>query len=131
MIKFAKKSDIIIIAAFISVGILLWIFFGGLFGGSNGLRAEIYYKSELIKTVDLTEGKEESFSVEGVPTVVFHLYTDGSIAFIKSDCPDQICVRSGRLRKVGQMAACLPNQLYMKIVGSAPGNSDEPDMIIG
>lgn len=129
MIQFAKKSDVIILAALIVTGILLWIFFQ--FGGSEGLRAEIYYQSELIKTVDLTEGREESFSVEGVPAVVFHLYADGSIAFVQSDCPDQICVRSGRLRRVGQTAACLPHQLYIKIVGPAPGNTGEPDIVIG
>ncbi len=28
-------------------------------------------------------------------------------------------------------AACLPNQLYVKIVAAGPGNSKVPDVVIG
>jgi hypothetical protein len=129
--KFAKKSDIIIIAAAVLAGLVLWAYSGGLFGRPEGLRAEIYYKSELVRTIDLTAGKEESFSVDGLPDVVFHLYSDGSIAFIESDCPDKVCVRTGKIHAAGQMSACLPNQVYIKIVGNSSGETEGPDIIIG
>jgi len=129
--KLVKRADLILIAVVACAGLILWAYWARLSGSADGLRAEIYYRSELMKTVDLTAGKEESFSIDGVPNVVFHLYEDGSIAFVESDCPDQICVRTGRLRRVGQMAACLPNRLYIKIVGPESGDTNEPDIIIG
>jgi hypothetical protein len=127
--KFARKTDLIVIAVLVAAGILIWALFSSVFGRSGAV-AEIYYKSELVKTVSLTAGKEESFSIDGLPNVVFHQYPDGSIAFIESDCPDKVCVKSGRLRIAGQMAACLPNQIYLKIVGTA-SDQDAPDIVIG
>ncbi len=129
--KFAKKSDVIIISAVTLTCLVLWAYFGGFLGCPEGLKAEIYYKSELVRTIDLTAGKEESFSVVGLPHVVFHLYSDGSIAFIESDCPDKVCVRTGKIHSTGQMSACLPNQVYIKIVGSGQGVTEGPDIIIG
>lgn len=128
--KFARKSDVIIIAAIAAAGLLFMLLYNNVFGKS-GTYAEIYYRSELVKTIELTQGREESFSVDQVPHVVFHLYADGSLAFIESDCPDKICVNSGRLRLAGQFAACLPNQLYIKIVAAGKGNPDAPDIVIG
>ena len=127
--KFARKRDILIIAAVAVAGLLLWAVLRGAFA-KPGTYAEIYYQSKLVQTVALEAGAEESFSIEGLPQVVFHRYADGSIAFLESDCPDKVCIHAGRLRQVGQMAACLPNEVYMKIVG-AIADPDAPDLVIG
>lgn len=128
--KFARKTDIIIIAILIAAGLLFWFLYSNVFGKS-GTYAEIYYKSELVKTVDLSAGKDGTFALEQAPNVIFQLYSDGSIAFAESDCPDKICIKSGRLHLTGQYAACLPNHIYMKIISTDQKNSDAPDMIIG
>lgn len=36
-----------------------------------------------------------------------------------SDCPDQICVRGGKIDKPGQSLVCLPNRVVVKITGAA------------
>ena len=51
-----------------------------------------------------------------IPNVVFEVL-DGRIAFIKSDCPDQICIHKGFIGQAGQMAACLPNGLVLSLIG--------------
>ncbi|HBL84616.1 MAG: hypothetical protein A2Y17_10805 [Clostridiales bacterium GWF2_38_85] len=126
--KLAKKTDIIIIALIILFGIAFWFLYNNIFS-TKGAVAEIYCKSELVRTVDLTEGKEYSFSIPEEPDVVFTVYADGSIAFTESDCPDKVCINTGRLYRTGQIAACLPNQIYIKIVN--PDESEAPDLIIG
>lgn len=128
--KFARKSDLVIISLIIVASLLFWLLYSNVFAKSGNL-AEIYYKTELVKTVALKTGNTESFSIEQVPHVVFQLYEDGSIAFIESDCHDKVCIQSGKLHLAGQFAACLPNQLYMKIISSGSGDTDAPDMIIG
>ena len=50
-----------------------------------------------------------------IPNVIFEI-RDGRIAFIESDCPDQICVRTGFIGQEGQMAACLPNRLVLSLL---------------
>jgi hypothetical protein len=128
--KYARKRDIFIIAAIAAAGIVLWLVLGGLFARKGNV-AEIYYRASLVKTVDLSKGVSQTFSLEQLPEVVFTVYPDGSIAFVASDCPDKICIGAGRLHRAGQFAACLPNQVYIKIVSRGPENPDEPDLIIG
>lgn len=41
-----------------------------------------------------------------------------AIAFIASDCPDQVCVHMGFLRRPGQSAACLPNWISLVIIST-------------
>lgn len=127
--KLAKKSDIKIIAviALIAAGLAVWFLIKNA-GAEKGKYAEIYYKSRLVERIDLAAAAEGEFSVDEVPDVVFRIYEDGSIAFIRSDCPDKICINSGKLSKNGHFAACLPNEVYVKIV-----SEDKPgaDLIIG
>jgi hypothetical protein len=43
----------------------------------------------------------------------------GSARFASSPCPHQHCVDRGRIMKVGEWVACLPNGVIMKIEGRA------------
>ncbi len=128
--KLARKSDVCIIAAIVVVSALIWLAYNTLFV-YPGAYAEIYFNSELVRRVDLRGGETGSFSIEQEPDVVFELYGDGSIAFLASDCPDKTCVKSGRLSRVGEYAACLPNQIYIKIVSEEKGRSEDTDIIVG
>ena len=127
--KFFKKTDIIVIAVVIAVagGIFLY---NTLTASKGGAAAEIYLGSQLIRTVPLDEGKDLAFSVEERPQVVFHLHEDGSIEFEHSDCPDQVCVEAVRIKVPGQSAACLPNQLILKIVPLGDDGYDENEVVI-
>lgn len=121
--KWIRKRDlyfaawILILAAVLFAGYRIYV-------KNQPAKAEIYYGSNLIKTVLLNTGKEESFSFPQAEQVVFHLYSDGSLAFETSDCPDKVCIKSGRLRWVGQSAACLPNKMILKIVPMERTNED-------
>ncbi|MFO7611599.1 MAG: NusG domain II-containing protein [Clostridia bacterium] len=126
--KFFKKSDILVIFAIIAASLLVWGAYR-LLTRKDAPVAEIYYYSELVKTVELDTGEDLVFSIEEEPDVIFHLYPDGSIRFEKSDCPDQICVNTGRISSPGQFSACLPNGVTLKIV--ARDDSEGPDLVIG
>lgn len=128
--KFFKKIDILIIGLILLISLVFWG--GGLIYTSDSpVVAEIYYKSKLVKTVDLSKEDDKIFSISQNPNVVFHLYEDGSIRFESSDCKDKICIRTGRLRLVGQSSACLPNQIIVKIVRKNKNAPDDLDMVIG
>ncbi|HYE68792.1 MAG TPA: NusG domain II-containing protein, partial [Anaerovoracaceae bacterium] len=72
-----------------------------------------------------------TFSIPQDENVIFHLYQDGSIAFVESDCPDKVCIHAGKLKMTGQFAACLPNGIVMKIVPEKERSEDDPDLVIG
>lgn len=48
---------------------------------------------------------------------------DGGVAVVESDCPDQICVHTGRIRRPSQAVICVPNRVVVRITGEA-----EPDV---
>lgn len=126
--KFFKKSDILLVLAILLIGILSMFIYKYNYT-EKPARAEIYYKSQLIKAIDLTKGKDIHFSIPQNKNVIFHLAPDGSICFERSDCPDEICIKTGKLNTVGQTAACLPNEIFIKLVPQNKGGEQDIDII--
>lgn len=127
--SFYTKRDVVIIA-------VLFLFAGGWLLVKNlsaapqsAVKAEIYYRSSVVKTVELTPGLNETFAVPGQPGVVLQV-SDGKIRFYSSTCRDKICIRSGFLSRPGESAACLPNQVAVKLVAAGTGQSGQPDTYI-
>jgi len=73
--------------------------------------------------LNLSEDRE--FVLPQNPSVRI-IVQNGAAAFAASDCPDQLCVNMGNLRRPGQSAACLPNLVSLAIVGPA----EEVDIIL-
>ena len=124
-----KKYDIIIISIILLISLFPWLIYQYVNRNQN-VRAEIYHFSKLVKMVDLEQEVDKKFSIDNKPNVVFHLFKDGSLCFEESDCPHQLCIRSGRLNRPGQFAACIPNGIIVKIV---PGKDRlvDVDLVIG
>ena len=53
--------------------------------------------------------------------------SDGTIRVTESACPQQICVRMGRKGRAGELIACVPNALVVRLEGVA--DPDVPDAI--
>jgi len=51
---------------------------------------------------------------------------DGAIRIVESACPQRICIRMGAKRRPGELIACVPNALVVKLAGSDP---DVPDAV--
>lgn len=128
--KFLKKADIIIVSVILIISAVSLVSYRSLFGG-KAAKAQIYYKSQLVETVDLSAGVDKRFKIEQNPNVVFHVYKDGNICFEEANCPDKICIRAGKLHIIGESAACLPNSIVMKIVAKDKRSKDDLDMVVG
>lgn len=128
--KFFKKTDVIIILVLIVLSTLGFFGYKYFFAKKTAI-AEIYYKTELVKVIDLTTATDKTFTVPENKNVVFKTFSDGSICFYKSDCPDKICIHSGKLSIPGQSAACLPNKLFIRIVSKDGYSNDDIDIVVG
>lgn len=128
--RFYKKSDIVMIAAILLISLASWALYG-YYIKDKPAKAEIYYYSELVETLYLDGAEERIFSIPQNPNVVFKMDKEGSIAFIASDCPDKICVKTGKIHRPGEYAACLPNGIILKIVPGGERGDDDADIIIG
>lgn len=109
-----QKKDIILAAIIILIATGMLAFRH--FSATAASHAEITVNNTPVTLVGLNV--DEIFYIESIPNILFEV-SNGQIAFIKSDCPDQICVDTGFLSRSGQMAACLPNGTVMRILGGA------------
>lgn len=125
---FFRKSDVIIISIILVFSLIFTLIYKNLFSNQKA-KAEIYYNSTLVQTIDLNLGIDKTFSIPQNNNIVFHLFKDGSIKFEESDCPDKICINSGKLKTIGESAACLPNNTILKIVPENKHNDDDFDII--
>ena len=121
--KLLNRRDFWLLAG-LSIALALW--YGMACEPQRGSYARIAVNRQAVEWVDLSV--DRIFALEAIPNVRFQV-RNGAIAFIESDCPDQICVRSGFLDRTGQMAACLPNRCSLVIWDAGGNNQKETDMI--
>ena len=114
------RRDILILAGILLVGVIgvMYIQVGST--EEQGLYARVFFMGEQVLLVNLAT--DMSFSLaevmnldpQGLPSVYFEI-RDGALSFVKSDCPDLLCVTMGPQSLVGGFAACLPNRLLFHI----------------
>ena len=120
--KRINKRDLIILSALLIIGVTgsLILYAGNNTETENGLFANVYFMGEPAFMVDL--GSDSAFTLAEVlrlepynlPQVHFEV-RDGAMAFVKSDCPDLLCIFMGPQSQLGGFAACLPNRLLFHI----------------
>lgn len=112
---------------------------GGEAGAKDPLFAEIYIDNELRLRIPLSRefqsgtydigengglaSVEHSEDEDGRPLEIFDfkdfkigVYADGGVGFLESNCPDKVCVRTGKIYRTGDTAACVPNKAMIRIV---------------
>lgn len=124
--KLLKKSDMVLIAVLLALALALYFLHYFLNRSQNKVVAEILADGQVELQISLDQ--DNIFSLEGHPNVVFEIRSNG-IAFQASDCPDQVCVHSGFMKQAGQMAACLPNNMAVRVVGQGAISPDAPDVV--
>ena len=119
--RFLRPADLIAVAAVLAAAGLL-----ALLGGTDGATAEIIVGRQTVETVDLTAVREPyTIALDNGVTVAVE---PGAISFCASGCPNQLCVRAGKLTKAGESAACLPNETLIRVTGRA---RNAPDALTG
>ena len=116
-----------------SLAVLLLAVLPGL-SGDDAVGAVLTERGEVILTLtadQLQKGGSVDIEANGYH---YHLvFEDGRIRFAEADCPDRICVRTGWISRPGQIAACVPGHLIIRIEGSDSQTTgpDDVDVIVG
>lgn len=115
---------------FLIIGIILVVMAAIVFVGSfekpgDDSIAQISVDGDLVLEINLDDLSQEKqyFLLDGEVEL---LAKEGMIRFIHSDCPDLVCVNTGWISRSGQVAACLPNKVIIKIVGK----ENEMDVVL-
>lgn len=107
------KYEIILIASVFLILIILAVLV--FINTDKGAKAVIYLGDEVIKEVYLDEDQE--FIIQGKISEMTIVVSDGKIKVLESGCSNQICVNDGFISYDTQMITCLPNEVYIKIIG--------------
>lgn len=114
--SFIKKKDLIIIFIIMAFA-MLGLFFIKLSQSNNkdAVIAQIYVDGEIYKEVELYDDMpDQNIYLEDHMNVNIKA-SNGQIWFEHSDCPDKLCIKSGRLSSHLNNAACLPANVAIVI----------------
>jgi len=113
--KLLRKKELLFIGILLALAVGIWVFLtmsNAPPDEEHHVYGEVYWGSEMVKAVPLHI--DQIFSVVQNPDVVFEV-RDGAIAFIESNCADQVCVHMGFIDSPWHFAACLPNALLLRV----------------
>lgn len=112
---------VIILLAVVCAGTFFFSFFGKHDASSFTVKAED-------ETIVCSLSDEREFSLESNGYCLTVIVNDGTVSVVSSDCPDKICVTTGKISEPGQAIICIPARVVIEI--SEGGESDE-DFIVG
>ena len=118
--KLITKRDSFILAVLLVLAVASVLFFK--LGLKDGKTAVISVDGREYMRVALDSQDRDITLNNGVSIIL----RDGKIGFSESDCPDKVCIRTGMLSDIGEVAACVPNKTVIEIVG---GNSGDIDVV--
>ncbi len=124
MKKLIRPLDIILIAVLLLGGIGFHLYSKNT---TSGATAVIYIDGEIFESIEL-EKAEKSYELVLPCSPSATLYVEkGCISFKNADCPDKLCVGTGKLRHRGDTAACLPAEVVVTIEN---GEESEIDALV-
>ncbi len=69
------------------------------------------------KTYIFPLDRDGTYSVQGAMGVSIIRIENGAVYFEDSPCPNKTCIQTGKISRPGQWAACLPNDVFIRIEG--------------
>ena len=120
-----KTKDVILLAILLIVAIVAFFIIHS--KPNENLEAVIVKDNQTYKIINLNEVEQPyQINIDGSIPVIISVEKN-SIYFKNSECPDKICVNTGRLSKAGDIAVCLPAKVSIEL----RGNQKEFDSITG
>lgn len=82
--------------------------------GRDGARAVVQVDGQVVRELELSRD-QEFWAGEAETGRNLIRVEDGAVAVVQADCPDKVCVRTGPIRREGEVIACLPHKLIVYI----------------
>lgn len=111
-----KKRDLLLLLGIVVVAVGLFFLFQGQNSAENTV-AVVKKDNQEIRRIQLTEVNEPYEILIDDEFHVILFVEHGAIQFQKSGCPDQICVKTGKISKPGQISVCMPARITVEIQG--------------
>ena len=87
-----------------------------------GNRVEIHAEGKLYKVLSLHEN--HSLAVPGPLGETLVVIHGGEVHIAESPCRNKICINSGHISMAGELLACAPNKVVVRIIGDEKADYD-------
>ena len=108
------KKDALLLIFILAAAAVLFIIFFAIRGCGSGGKVIVKVDGNVIKECDINQ--DVVFNVEGYQggynTVEIK---DGKVFVTDADCPDKVCVKTGKVSEPGQTIVCLPHRVVVEI----------------
>lgn len=108
------RKNTLILAAALLVLLLLGLLVQRRLLKKPGLRAVVEVNGERAAVLPLSEEQALVLDETGYNRV---RVSDGAVFMEEADCPDQVCVKTGRVDQPGGVIACLPHRVIVYVEG--------------
>lgn len=115
------KFDIIIVISLIFVAAVSWVIINNIYQ-SKGSYIEIIVNEKVKDTLPLN--KDTEYRIAGKNFLNVIKIKDGQAYMEAADCPDELCVKQGKISKNGQAIICLPHKVVVRVVSEDDSGVD-------
>jgi hypothetical protein len=115
MTTYMSKYDKILMGAVLALSLLSYLVLSPGSQGNAVLTAEISVNGSTVTTIDLTNPAPRLIDISGPLGTSVAEVKPGAILMKTSPCPDHYCMKTGWIDRPGQVIACVPNRIIIKI----------------
>lgn len=115
------RADKILLVILIVSIVLSFIYIGGILEQGSGIMVEVDHKLVYASHLD----QDDVFTVRGDLGELVLEVSQRRIRVVRSECPNQICVRTGWRSREGDMIVCVPNKTIIRIAETGKEQSVE------
>ncbi|MEN6325455.1 MAG: NusG domain II-containing protein [Syntrophomonas sp.] len=110
------KHDNVLIGTLLALSILSYLAFSIIHHEDNSLTAEISVNGNTVNRIDLNNPTNNRLiNIPGPLGTSVAEVKPGAIRMKYSPCPDRYCMKTGWISRPGQVIACVPNRIIIKI----------------
>ena len=103
-----RCADFILAAVIAVFAALIWI----IPLGASGATAQISQDGE---SFSVSLSKDAEYELRGCTVAV----SGGEIFILKTNCPDRVCEKTGKISRAGEAIICVPQRVEIRISGDA------------
>ncbi|MCD8340792.1 MAG: NusG domain II-containing protein [Clostridiales bacterium] len=114
-----RKNDLILLTVVVLAGLALTAaYYASRMGGADAAELTVVVRQDGEVTATYPLAQDGSYTIVSEDGVNDLVIEDGAAWIEDADCPDQLCVKQGKIRYAGDSLICLPHSLVVEITGS-------------
>jgi hypothetical protein len=120
ILKIITPGDKILVILIFALGIVSLVALKHLKQPGDAVIIEV--KGQVVQRLDLNASQR--ITVNGAIGKTTVKIEGGAAQVIHSDCPEKICVKTGKITHAGEIIVCVPNKVVIKIIGKQKNSFD-------